>query len=68
LLTLAVLQALPGFVSEARWLRYARAHLRHLFPYLPGQPRYNKRLRKLAATMIWLIRILAADTSPRFAE
>ena len=38
LLTLAVLQALPGFVSEARWLRFARKHLRHLFPYLPGQP------------------------------
>jgi hypothetical protein len=27
LLTLAVLQALLGFVSEARWLRYARGHL-----------------------------------------
>jgi hypothetical protein len=49
LLTLAVLQALLGFVSEARWLRFARKHLRHLFPYLPGQPGYNKRLRKLAA-------------------
>jgi Transposase DDE domain len=62
-LTLAVLQALLGFVSEARWLRFARAHLRHLFPYLPNQPGYNKRLRKLAATMIWLIRMLAVDTS-----
>ena len=27
LVTLAVLQALLGFCSEARWLRYARAHL-----------------------------------------
>jgi hypothetical protein len=35
---LAVLQALLGIVSEARWLRYARAHLGHLFPYLPRQP------------------------------
>src|SRR5262249_55206312 len=34
LVTLAVMQALLGFVSEARWLRYARGHLRHLFPYL----------------------------------
>jgi hypothetical protein len=33
-LTLAVLQALLGYASEARWLRHARAHLRHLFPYL----------------------------------
>ena len=37
-----------GFTSEARWLRHARAHLRHLFPYLPKQPGYNKRLRKAA--------------------
>jgi hypothetical protein len=63
LVTLAVMQALLGFVSEARWLRYARKSLRGLFPYLPGQPGYNKRLRKLAATMCWLIRALAADTS-----
>jgi len=62
LLTLAVLQALPGFTSESRWLRFARDHLRHLFPYLPHQPGYNKRLRKLAATMNWLIRELARDT------
>ena len=63
LVTLAVMQALLGYVSEARWLRYARKHLRRLFPYLPGQPGYNKRLRNLAATMMWLIRILAVDTS-----
>src|SRR5215475_2633822 len=48
-LTLAVLQALLGYASEARWLRYAHANLRPLFPYLPHQPGYNKRLRKLAA-------------------
>jgi hypothetical protein len=45
LLTLAVLQVLLGFDEEARWLRHARKHLRHLFPYLPGQAGYNKRLR-----------------------
>ena len=63
LITLCVMQALLGFPSEARWLRHARAHLRHLFPYLPGQPGYNKRLRKLAGTVNWLIRRLAMDTS-----
>ena len=63
LVTLAVLQALLGYVSEARWLRFARKHLRHMFPYLPAQPGYNKRLRKLAATMGWLTRTLARDTS-----
>jgi hypothetical protein len=32
LLTLAVMQALLGFTSERRWLRYARAHLLAMFP------------------------------------
>jgi hypothetical protein len=63
LITLAVLQALLGFTSEARWLRFAGEQLRPLFPYLPGQPGYNKRLRRLAGTVIWLIRQLAVDTS-----
>ena len=63
LVTLAVLQALLGYASEARWLRHARAHLRHLFPCLPGQPGYNKRLRKLAGTVAWLTGVLARDTS-----
>jgi hypothetical protein len=63
LATLCVMQALLSFTSEARWLRHARTHLDHLFPYLPKQPGYNKRLRKLVATVNWLIRQLAADTS-----
>jgi hypothetical protein len=63
LVTLAVLQALLGYVSESRWLRFARGQLRGLFPRLPGQSGYNKRLRKLAATMVWLLRTLARDTS-----
>ena len=48
LVTLAVMQALLGFVSEARLLRHARSHLRHLFPCLPQQSGYNKRLRHAA--------------------
>ncbi len=63
LVTLAVMQALLGFTSEARWLRYARVHLRHLFPYLPQQPGYNKRLRAAAALVRRCIRVLAADAS-----
>lgn len=61
--TLAVMQALLGFTSEARWLRFATTHLRHLFPYLPQQPGYNKRLRRLGDTMSWLIGALGRDTS-----
>ena len=62
LLTLAVMQALLGYTSEARWLRYARTHLLGMFPRLPQQPGYNKRLRKLATTMAWLVRVLGART------
>ena len=57
------MQALLGYTSEARWLRYARAHLQHLFPYLPKQPGYNKRLRRLGATIGWLVGVLARDTT-----
>lgn len=62
-ITLAVMAALTGHTREARWLRYAEDHLRHLFPYLPGQSGYNKRLRALAATMAWLITVLAREVS-----
>ena len=57
------MQALLGYTSESRWLRYARAHLGHLFRYLPGQPGYNRRLRAAAGLITALIRLLAADTS-----
>ena len=63
LVTVAVLQALLGFTSETRWLRHARKHLGHLFPYLPGQSGYNKRLRAAANLITTLVRVLAADTS-----
>ena len=46
LVTLVVLQALLGFTSEARWLRYANSRLHGLFPYLPTQSGYNKRVRR----------------------
>ena len=39
--TRAQMQALLGFTSEARWLRFAGEQLRPLFPYLPGQPGDN---------------------------
>jgi Transposase DDE domain len=63
LVTLAVMQALLGFTSEARWLRYADRHLRHLFPYLPRQAGYNKRLRGAAGLLRRAIRAVATDTS-----
>ncbi|HPA82554.1 MAG TPA: IS982 family transposase [Thermoanaerobaculales bacterium] len=63
LLTLAVMQALLGYPSERHCLRYAHRYLRPLFPGLPLQPGYNKRLRKLGHTMAWLIGQLARQTS-----
>ncbi len=63
MLTLAVMQALLGHTSESRWLRYADTHLRAMFPYLPRQSGYNKRLRALAGTLTWLIRALARETA-----
>jgi hypothetical protein len=62
LLTLAVMQALLGHANETGWLRYAGEHLCHLFPYLPGQAGYNKRLRKSAVQLQAMIRLLASDT------
>jgi hypothetical protein len=63
LVTLSVMQAMLGFTSERRWVRHARAHLWHLFPYLPKAPGYNKRLRKAAGMIQQVIRLLAVDTT-----
>ncbi len=45
LVCLAVAQALLGFHSEHRWIRFAICHPHGALPYLPHQPGYNKRLR-----------------------
>ncbi|MER6535832.1 IS982 family transposase [Streptomyces sp900105755] len=63
LVTLAVMQAMLGSTSEGKWLRHARAHLRHLFRYLPQQPGYNRRLRKATDLLRRNTRLLATDTS-----
>jgi hypothetical protein len=63
LVTLAMMQAMPGFTSEARWLHHARSHLRHLFPCLPKQPGYNKRLYKSAGLLRQVTRLPATNTS-----
>ena len=63
LLTLAVMGALLGYTSDRRWLRRADRDFRGMFPYLPGQSGYGKRLRKAAGLVRHMIRMLAADTS-----
>jgi DDE family transposase len=62
LLCLAVMQAMLGYHSEARWLRYVDRHLRHLFPSMPGQSGYNKRLRAALPQIKRVIRVLAMNT------
>ena len=61
LVTLAVIQALLGFTSEARFIRHAHTHLTGLFPYLPQRPAYNKRLRAAGAMIQHIIDVLARD-------
>jgi hypothetical protein len=48
LLTLAVAQVLLRYHDERRWIRHLHSdqRWRALFPYLPRQSGYNKRLRK----------------------
>ena len=67
LVCLAVAQVLLGCPSEARWLRFARFRLGHLFPYLPKQPGYNKRLRRLANQLCLVLRCLAI-ASPSWCD
>lgn len=63
LVTLAVMSALLGYTSERRWLRRVDRDFRHLFPYVPGQSGYGKRLRAASALLTAVIRSLATDTT-----
>ena len=67
LITLAIAQIFLDCPSERRFLRFARERLGHLFPYLPGQPAYNRRLRKLAPAICQVIGQLARS-SPSFGD
>jgi hypothetical protein len=59
LVCLAVAQMLLDIPSERRFLRFAGARLRHLFPYLPKQSGYNKRMRALAPQIVRLLNAIA---------
>lgn len=67
LITLAVAQIFLQCHSERRFLRLARQRLGHLFPYIPKQPGYNKRLRALAPEICLVIGQLAR-ISPSFCD
>ncbi|MFI2304684.1 IS982 family transposase [Actinacidiphila glaucinigra] len=63
LLTLAVMSALLGYTSERRWLRRVDRDFRALFPYVPQQSGYGKRLRAASPLLTSMIRMLAQDTT-----
>jgi hypothetical protein len=67
LVCLAVAQVLLGCNSERRWLRFVGGRLGHLFPYLPGQSAYNKRLRAAARLLAHAIRHLA-ELAPSWCD
>jgi hypothetical protein len=62
LVCLAVAQQLLGIASERRWVRWAGVHLRGMFPAIPGQSGYGKRLRAQAGLLAAVIVELARDT------
>jgi hypothetical protein len=64
---LAVAQVLLDCPNERRFLRLARQRLGHLFPYIPGQSGFNKRLRALAPQLVQAITLLAR-LSPSFCD
>ena len=59
LVCLAVAQVLLDCAKERRFLRFARRRLGHLFPYIPNQSGYNKRVRALAPAIVAMLGHLA---------
>lgn len=67
LICLAVAQVLLDCPNERRFLRLAQRRLGHLFPYIPGQSGFNKRLRQLTPQLVQAITLLAR-LSPSFCD
>jgi len=66
LVCLAVAQVLLGARSEHHWLRMCYGRLGHLFPYLPHQPGYHKRVTA-AAPLICKTTLYLATLCPSWA-
>lgn len=67
LVCLAVAQILLDCPSERRFLRLAMVRLGHLFPYLPKQPGYNKRMRALGPQIVRVLNAVAR-VSPSWCD
>lgn len=67
LIVLMTAQMLLGQPSDRRFLCVAHWRLRHLFPRLPSQSRYNGRCRGLAPKLVTLSRAIASEL-PGFGD
>lgn len=67
LICLAIAQVLLDCPNERRFLRLAKRRLGHLFPYIPGQSGFNKRLRALGPELLQAVTLLAR-CSPSFCD
>jgi hypothetical protein len=62
LVCLAVAQVLLDLPGDRRFLAFARWRLGHLFPYLPQQSGYNKRVRALAPQIVRLLNVIVFES------
>lgn len=67
LIALAVAQMFLAVPNDRKFLAVARWRLGHLFPYLPKQSGFNKRMRALAPTIATVLCHLATN-SPSFCD
>lgn len=67
LIALAVAQMFLAVPNDRKFLAFARWRLGHLFPYLPKQPGYNKRMRALAPTIANVLLHITTQ-SPSFCD
>ncbi|MDH6291345.1 hypothetical protein M2275_006281 [Rhodococcus opacus] len=61
---------LLGFHCERRWIRHAHhdTELRVMFPYLPGQSRYHKRVSNILPCLNQGTDIVVTDPDPELRD
>ena len=57
LLCLIVAKQMLGIASGRKWIRHARAHLKGVFPNMPQQSGWGKRVRQAAGLLSVLLGI-----------
>lgn len=62
LLCLLVAQHLLGIASDRKWMRYAHKNFKGMFPNLPQQSGWGKRVRQATGLLSAVITELTRDT------